>query len=162
MTMPRFLKSAEGAAAAEMALVLPFLIVLLFGGMELGYYFYSEHQVVKGVRDGARFASRQAFSSINCGSPIPLDVRTAIQEITRTGQISGGTSRIPGWTNDDIDVSVTCPSTAIATGIYKNEGNAPQINIATSVIYPSLFDGVGIIDSTYTLNAEQQAAVTGL
>lgn len=146
-----------------MALILPFLTVLLFGGMELGYFFYNEHQVVKGVRDGARYASRQAFTDINCDSgTVPGSVETRIKEITRTGQLSGGTSRVPGWTNADIAVSVTCPASAVTTGIYKDESNAPQVKIVASVDYNSLFDGIGVIDSTYTLNAEQQAAVMGL
>jgi Flp pilus assembly protein TadG len=161
-----FLRCRSGSAAAEMALVLPFLVVLLFGGAELGYYFYNQHQVVKGVRDGARFAGRQSFANLNCsgGTPstIPTAVETEIKEVTRTGQVSGGTARVPGWVNGDIAVAVTCPTTAITTGIYKNETNAPQVNITATVSYASLFDGVGVIDSTYTLNASQQAAVMGI
>src|SRR5690606_37770727 len=117
----------------EMALLLPFLVLLLFGAVELGYYFYNQHQVVKGVRDGARFASRQSFQAINCGSAMPADVVGAIRNVTRTGRIEGGTARVPGWVNEDIAVTVTCPGTALTTGLYRNETNAPQINIATSV-----------------------------
>lgn len=159
------LRCTSGSSAAEMALVLPFLVMLLFGGAELGYYFYNAHQVVKGVRDGARFASRQSFVGLNCNSgpsAIPADVQTAIKEITRTGQLSGGTPRVPGWSAETITVSVSCPNTAIQTGIYKNEANAPQVNVTAVVPYRSLFDGVGVIDSTYTLNATQQAAVMGI
>ncbi len=149
-----------------MALVLPFLVALLFGGVELGYYFYNQHQVVKGVRDGARFAGRQSFVGLNCqdGTPstIPGDVETAIKEITRTGQLSGGSARVQGWVNDDIEVEVTCPDDAITTGIYANEDNAPQVNVSATVQYPSLFDGVGLIDSTYSLNATQQSPVMGI
>jgi hypothetical protein len=149
-----------------MALILPVLVLLLFGGAELGYYFYCEHQVLKGVRDGARYASRQSFVALNCsgGAPstVPADIESSIKEITRTGRISGGASRVPGWDNGDISVSITCPATVIDTGIYSGADNAPQVNIAASVPYPSLFDGVGVIDSNYTLNASQQAAVMGI
>ena len=44
-----------GAAAAEMALVLPILIALMFGSFELGNYFLNQHVVTKAVRDGLRF-----------------------------------------------------------------------------------------------------------
>ena len=157
----------SGSAAAEMALVLPFLVVLLFGGAELGYYFYNQHQVVKGVRDGARYAGRQSFVSLNCDggvtpSVIPNDVETAIQEITRTGRISGGTARVIGWVTEDVTVTLECPATAITTGIYQDEDNAPQVTVQATVDYESLFDGVGVIDSTYTLSASQQAAVMGI
>lgn len=156
------IRCRSGAAAAEMVLVLPIVVGLLYGASELGYYFYSEHQVVKGVRDGARYASRQSFADINCSGSIPAGVETAIQEITRTGRISGGTARIPGWVNSDVTVTVTCPATPLTTGIYVNETNAPTIEVSASVAYDSLFEGVGIIDSTYTLNASHQAAVMGI
>ena len=157
------LRCQRGGSAAELALILPFLVVLMFGGLELGYYFYSQHQVVKGVRDGARYASRQSFVSLNCDTgTVPAAVQTAIQEVTRTGRVSGGTARVPGWVNADITVTLTCPTTAIKTGIYANETNAPRINLVASVDYQSLFAGVGVIDSTYTLNASQQAAVMGI
>jgi Flp pilus assembly protein TadG len=160
------LNDRSGSAAAEMALLLPFLVLLMFGGVELGFYFYNQHQVVKGVRDGARFAARQSFTSLNCngGTPstIPADVETAIKEITRTGQVSGGTARVSGWVNGDIAVSVTCPTTPVTTGIYNGMANAPQVNVTATVSYASLFDGVGVVDSTYTLRASQQAAVMGI
>jgi Flp pilus assembly protein TadG len=163
MLVRSFLRCRRGGSAAEMALILPLLVVLMFGGLELGYYFYSQHQVVKGVRDGARYASRQSFVALNCDSrTVPLGVETAIKEITRTGRVSGGTSRVPGWENGDVTVSLTCPTTAITTGIYAGETNAPQINLVAAVAYRSLFAGVGIIDDTYTLNASQQAAVMGI
>jgi len=153
----------RGAAAAELVLIMPFLVLLMFGGLELGYYFYSQHQVVKGVRDGARYASRQSFESLNCtAGTVPAGIATAIQEVTRTGRVSGGTARVPGWVNSDIAVTLTCPTTALKTGIYANESNAPRINLSASVAYQSLFAGVGVIDSTYTLNATQQAAVMGI
>ena len=53
----RLSSDRRGAAAAEMALVTPLLLVILFGAVELGNYFYNEHIVVKAVRDGARFAA---------------------------------------------------------------------------------------------------------
>src|SRR5215217_7313983 len=49
----------RGSAAAEMALVLPLLLALMFGSLELGDYFLSEHVLLKGVRDGAVYAARQ-------------------------------------------------------------------------------------------------------
>jgi Flp pilus assembly protein TadG len=158
-----FRRCERGGSAAEFALILPFLVVLMFGGLELGYYFYSQHQVVKGVRDGARYASRQSFVALNCDSrTVPGGLETKIKEVTITGRVSDGASRVPGWEPKDVTVWLTCPTTAITTGIYAGETNAPQINIVAAVAYRSLFAGVGIIDDTYTLNASQQAAVMGI
>lgn len=167
MTAARsFPSCSRGAAAAEMVLILPFLVVLLFGAVELGYYFYNQHQVVKGVRDGARFASRQPFTAIGCNGTtaiVDASAATSIREITRTGRPAGGTARVPGWVNEDIAVSVTCAAHGLSgEGIYRNNGNPPRIAITTSVDYRSLFGGLGVIDSTFTLNARQEAAGMGI
>jgi len=174
MTFLRILFSnSRGAAAAEMALLLPLAILLLFGSLEMGYFFYAQHQVVKGVRDGARYASRQSFSYFSCGStsllspaglPTGTALATKIKNMTRTGRIVGGKSRIPGWTDSDITVTVTCPPSGqeVTSGIYKGMTNAPQVNIATVVSYPSLFGGIGVLNDNFHLRAEQQSAVMGI
>lgn len=165
MTLLRsFLRRQDGAAAAELALMLPLLVLMLFGAIEVSYYFYEQHQVVKGVRDGARYASRQRFSDISCeaGSSMPAGVETAIKEVTRTGRPSGGTARVPGWVNANVTVSVICPATAVTTGIYTGTTNAPVISVTANVDYRSLFDGVGVLNDSYSLNATQQAAVMGI
>lgn len=166
--------SVRGAAAAEMALLLPLAILLLFGSLEMGYFFYAQHQVVKGVRDGARYASRQNFAYFGCGSSTLLNptgfavtgsaLTTTIQNITRTGQTSGGQSRIPGWINSQITVTVSCPPSGqeVSTGIYKGKVNAPQVNVSAVVPFPSLFGGIGVLDNNYNLRAEQQSAVMGI
>ena len=43
MSARNFLCSVRGAAAAEMALILPLLFILLFGGFEAGHYVWSHH-----------------------------------------------------------------------------------------------------------------------
>lgn len=144
-----------------MALMLPMLLVLLFGGFEAAYFMYVEHEVLKGVRDGARYGSRQSFIDATCTAITP-SVETAIKEVTRTGQPGGGTSRVPGWDNAEVTVTSSCPATAIATGIYKGAPNAPQINISANVPYPSLFNALGMIDLNITLRATQQTAVMGI
>src|SRR5690606_22019394 len=115
---------------------------------------------------GARFASRQPFTAIGCSgtsaAAIPGDVAAAIREITRTGQLSDGTARVPGWENADIALSVDCSANAVSqTGIYVNEDSAPRITIAATVDHNSLFAGL-VLDSTLQLNARQEAAVMGI
>ncbi|MEZ5681353.1 MAG: TadE/TadG family type IV pilus assembly protein [Erythrobacter sp.] len=159
-----FLRDETGASAAELALLVPVLVLMLFSAIEMGYFFYSQHQVVKGVRDGARYASRQSFNVVNCGTgySMPAATKTAIQEVTRTGRPSGGTARVPGWVNADVTVTVTCPTTAVTTGIYADEPNAPVVTVTASVDYQSLFDGVGVLTDSYDLNATQQSAAMGI
>lgn len=158
-----FRRCERATASVEMALMLPLLLVLLFGGLEAGYFMYVEHQVLKGVRDGARYGSRQSFLDATCTTITPA-VKTAIQEVTRTGMPSGGLPRVPGWDDNATEVTVTpsCPTTPLTTGIYKGATNAPQINISATVPYPSLFNALGLIDVNITLRATQQTAVMGI
>jgi hypothetical protein len=44
----------QGASAAEFALILPFLVVLLFGIVELGFIFYNKAVITNASREGAR------------------------------------------------------------------------------------------------------------
>lgn len=95
--MRSLLTDRTGAAAAEMALVAPMLIILMFGSFELGNYFMSEHALAKAVRDGARFASRLPASNYSCpstgtdGSTGTFvgsdDLKNQIKNVTRTGSI---------------------------------------------------------------------------
>jgi Flp pilus assembly protein TadG len=51
-------RGQEGAAAVEFALILPLLIFLILGGMDLGHMYYIEHLVTSASREGARYGSK--------------------------------------------------------------------------------------------------------
>jgi len=168
--MRRFLASLlicqRGAAAAEMALVTPLLIVLMFGSFELGNYFLSEHVVAKAVRDGARYASRRSFTDFTCPNTVASDVVDKTRNITRTGQIaSGGSARLVGWTTPTT-VSVTVSCMAITggnySGIYKGMSNVPKVKVSATVPYSSLFNNLGFTSSTLNLVSESEATVQGI
>lgn len=160
MTFLRAFKRHQGgAAAAEMALVLPLLLIIMFGGFEAGHYFYTEQKIIKAVRDGARYAGRLPFSEFTCAGT----TRTAdIQEVTRTGLLSGGTPLISGWENSDISVDVGCDATA-TDGIFTSlTGGARIVTVTATAAYPSLFETLGFIDSNASVNASAQAVVMGI
>ena len=79
-------RDRAGAAAAEMALVTPLLMIIMFGAMELGKYFLDEHVVAKAVRDGARYAARRSFTDY-AGCAVSGDVQDKIyrQAVTAAG-----------------------------------------------------------------------------
>lgn len=60
-----FTRDRSGASAAELALVLPFLLFMLVGAIEIGRLLHDYQVVSKGVRDSARYLARQDW---NCGS----------------------------------------------------------------------------------------------
>lgn len=51
-----FMAGQEGAAAVEFALILPILILLVLGGMDLGHKYYMQHLITNASREGARYA----------------------------------------------------------------------------------------------------------
>lgn len=166
-------RAQGGAAAAELALSLPLMLVLLFGATEAGFYFYNEHKLIEGVRDGARFASRQSFGDFPCGSAIDATTLGQIQTVTRTGSIAGTDNRLPGMTNAHVTVSFVCTnqmetvpgsgSFVPVSGIYENAGQAQVVTIDASVPYQSLFGFVyGFPSGGIWLNAEQQTTVNGV
>ncbi len=154
-----FWRNQKGAAAVEMALVMPLLLAIMFGGFEAGHYFYNEQKIVKAVRDGARFAGRLPYSDYTCSGTTRAG---DIQEITRTGRLTGGAPLISGWTNDEITVTVACDAAA-TDGIFAPlAGGARIVTVSATADYPSLFDTLGFIDSSSSVNASAQAVVMGI
>ena len=106
-------RDRNGAAAAEMALVLPILLVLMFGSLEIGNYFMNQHTLVKAVRDGARFAARKPFTSYTACSGSPdASVVTETQNVVMRGYASGGTIITPNINADDVSVTTSCEKMA--------------------------------------------------
>jgi hypothetical protein len=161
----RLLSAHEGSAAAEMALVTPLLMILLFGSVELGRYFHNEHLVVKAVRDGARFAARHDFTNFDACSGSPGgSVVSDTQNLVMTGLRSGGAAQLPNWNAATITVGVSCSASASGTamtGIYTGRASgAPIVSVTAVVPYSPLFGNWAL--GTLTIAATQQAAVTGI
>lgn len=159
------LRDTRAAAGAEMALMLPMLLALLFGGMEGAHFMWSEHRLVKAVREGARFASRQDIDAFDCGTQeIEEGVATAIANVTRTASLDGaGKPKLPGWTDNSTVVATVAPcDEETATGIYNEvSGGARIVTVSATVKYDSLFLKMGFIPSAISLQAFSEAAVMG-
>jgi Flp pilus assembly protein TadG len=160
-------RNRSGSAAAELALSLPLLLVLLFGSFDVGYYFLSEHVVQKSVRDAARFGARLAMTNYpSCTVPSGGTAEQQIQRVARFGNAAGtGNARLLGWTaNNMTTVTIACDnSSSYGTGgIYADFPNgAPVITVSATVPYPTLFGVLGLSAATLNLNSHSQAAVIG-
>lgn len=152
----------KGAAGAEMALVTPLLIIIMFGIFEAGNFFWNQHIVSTAVRDGARFAARNPLSEF-AGCAPSASVVTATRNVTRTGRVAGGTPRIADWTNGDTTITVTSPCSSTTTsGIYvNNPGGAPVVNVTATVTYNALFNNLGFTTTNLSMEANAQSAVMG-
>ncbi|HEU0311065.1 MAG TPA: TadE family protein [Sphingomicrobium sp.] len=163
----------SGAAAAEMALVLPLLLTLMMGSVELGSYIYNEHILVKAVRDGARYAARQNFANYSAcsgepGGTVPAETRALV----RTSLLAGGSDRFADIEDVDITLAVSCTTTAAPItgptetmeGIYRGAANgAPIILVSASVSYtPVIGTAFGFSGVGFNIVATEEAAVMGL
>jgi len=166
--LPSFVKCLRGAAAAEMALILPMLLVIMFGGFEAGAYLWTEHKVIKGVRDGARFAGRQPFTAYSCSALTDTAILAQVQNLTRTGQLSGGAPKVAGWnSNSQVTVAVSCQAPAANSytsgGVYATQtSGAIRVTVSSTVAYPSLFQTLGFDTSGAVIRSSASAAVVGI
>lgn len=162
--LSRIRDDRSGAAAAELALILPIFLALMFGSFEIGKFFLDEHVVIKAARDAARYASRASFADYTCSS-MTNDLLTATRNVARTGQVgSGGPARLPYWTSSStITVSVSCNTSGTYQGIYRGVSTGvPIVTVAIVVPYDSLFGRLGIRAPSVSIAARSQAAVMGL
>jgi Flp pilus assembly protein TadG len=158
--------NTHAAAAAEMALVLPLLLIILFGSVELGNYFMNEHSLIKSVRDGARFAARQNFSLYPDCSTVDSSVVTETQNVESYGYLSGGNVLTPNISASDIAVSTGCATAASGEtmlGIYRGRSTGAQmVTVTASVPYRPILSAFGFTGLGLNLNASSQAVVTGI
>lgn len=165
----RFLKQTSGSSTAEMALVAPLVVLLLFGAVEVSNLFYNQHLLSKAVRDGARYAARQPFGDYDMDAcALSGDAETRTRRLVRTAQLAtaGAPSRLPNWNESDeaatIDINVDCDSSGTYTGVYvQNADTAAAVTVEASVPYTPL---TGILSTLtgVTLTAQSQAAVAGV
>jgi len=168
MSALRMLRDRRGTAAAELAMVAPILLLIMFGSVELGRYFYNQHILVKAVRDGAVFAARQPIDNFNCPSSIDPGVVSTTETLVKTGGLSNNADLLPQWddTGASFTMSLQCFTATGGTtlaGIYTaNGGNVPVITLEASLPYSPITGGFGGSWTGASLHATQQTPVVGL
>ena len=183
----RFLRHLLGdtraAAAAEMALVTPLLLILMFGSAEMGNYFLNQHALTKQVRDGARFASRLTIEDEDYDCPdnvwdddLAPSAETQIENVVKTGTVDGtGTGRFPAWMWDadnqcgsvpTVSVDPRCVSKGDAelSGMYSTlaDDNIPVVKVTAAITYDPILSAIGINLIDQCLRAESEIPVVGL
>ena len=163
----RFFRDERGSPSAEFALILPALVMLMFGGFEAGNFVWTQHKLVKAVREGARYAARLPVADYCDGATAQFDpgAEADIKAVTVTGKLSGGGTNpaVPGMSVDNVTVSPVCAA-YVATGIYSDLGEAgPIVTVSVAGVgYPSLFAQLAGLDGSITLAARASAPVIGL
>lgn len=118
-------RSEHGAAAVEFALVVPLLLLLLFGMISTGFVFNDHLSVTNAVREGARFGSSVDFTSATWAT----DVRDRVKQ-TYFNEVDKGTAR--DLTNAEICVKIVNSSHTVVTGSTQwtgsDCGTAPDLS----------------------------------
>ena len=83
-----------GAAAVEMVLLVPLLLVLLFGGLEAGHFIWTEHKLIEGVRE--MYGAPVTVTDLRAGAALIVAglMAKGLTEIYETGYIDRGYERI--------------------------------------------------------------------
>lgn len=167
LSFSALLRDRRAAAAAELAMVLPLLLTLMFGALEVGNYFMNEHTLVKAVRNGARFAARQNFTNYTaCSGSVGEPALTNTKSVVMNGYLLGGTIITPNIDANDINVTTGCAGSVASqsmTGIYFGRTTGAQVVIVNAVVDYRPVIGVFGFDSVgLKLNATSQAAVAGI
>jgi Flp pilus assembly protein TadG len=168
-TLLGLVRDQRGNAAAEMAMVTPLLLILMFGCVELGNYFWNEHTLLKAVRDGARYAARQGFSNYPDCSNVDTTLRDNTRNVVMYGYLSdtSGGALTPNISVSNVTVGTSCKTTVDMqnmTGLYQDRPNGAQIvTVSATVTYrPVIAVALGFSGVGYQLYARSEAAVTGL
>lgn len=91
----------HGMVAAEFALLLPVLLIILFGIIEFGMIMYSREVVTNASREGARAGIIQRIPSVTAGEIITVATNylratgISMAEVTITVPASGGVTGTP-------------------------------------------------------------------
>ena len=156
-----FLRGRGGVASVEFAIILPFLMVTLFGMVEIGRLLFDYHAVGKSVRDATRFLARVP---VNCPStgpssgPLANYIGSAADETTAknlamTATVDNPTSAgdylLAYWTNPGtITTTVNCVANGGKfEGVYTGRAYIPLITMTANVPFGFLW-GLAVLDRT--------------
>jgi len=145
-------RNERGSALLEGAIVLPIFLTLVCGVYEFGFYLYQQQMIAAGVRDAARYL---ALTDNPNNSTYQLNARN----LAVTGFTTGGTSRVQGWSTDDVTVNVSIVNNPAATS---SSGAMVQIvTVSTHFADPSL-GFLGLLRlSAPVINASHQERYVG-
>lgn len=149
-------KSRErGTSTVELAIVMPLMLLLLFGVAEFGHAFNQYNIMTKAVRDGVRYAAEEAmFGGLEVIDLNRLDsggvsIRNRTRNLVVYGRPgSGGEALLPGWNTSDVTVSQLGTDRVQVSATYQY---TPLLGEGTSI--PSFGLGEGPISLAFTFHA---------
>jgi Flp pilus assembly protein TadG len=133
-------RDTEASALVEGAIVVPLLIVLLFGVYEFSWFFYQQHVISFGLRDAARYLAR-SHDACNINSLSWKEAESNAKTLATTGSMSGGPARVRGWTAAQIAISCNQIENSLpaqSANFYRGGSVIYIVTVATKFAEPSL------------------------
>ena len=160
---PRIIRDERGVAAAEFALILPLMTMLLFGFYEAGRMYWNYNIVQSSARDAARYAARMPMTcgSGTTGTFTDTTDEAEIKNLTRTGTLDdSGDPLVAGWTDSNsVTVAITCVdnTSGAMSGRYAGHTKIPTVTISAAAPYSMIFGGLfgGLTLSAITVDNAQ-------
>ena len=158
-------RDIDGSALVEGAVLVPVLVVLLFGVYEFSWFFYQQHLASIGVRDAARYLARVNRPCDPASGAWAVEQAYA-GNLATTGSISGGPARVKGWTAQ----MVTSRCTPIANPLeldglnaYRGLGAIYVVTVSTRFVDPSLgfFGLLGLRPPVISVSHSERAVGPG-
>ncbi len=112
--MQKIFRSESGASAVEFAILLPLLMMIVFGIIEFGFALYQQAILTNASREGARLGIVQSVPPItNAAVDAKIDTY-----LTAAGITPGNVTRTPppvltGGTGSPVTVTLTLPYTFV-------------------------------------------------
>ena len=136
----RFKKQEDGVAAVEFALILPLLMMIVFGIINYGILLYDQAVITNAAREGARWGAINTSASISCtgtatGTADPCQIANSYTQanLITFGSATTSTSTATGAGTSGTTVTVTVSYTFTQIGwIIGNTSNALT---ASAVMY---------------------------
>ncbi len=101
----------RGAAAMEMALLLPIFILFIVGLMDFGHAWYIHHSLTNASREGARYGIR--YPEGGGGGPSDAAVRQVVKDYLKrffpADFVDGQVTVVPEWVNTNTEPGSSAP-----------------------------------------------------
>ena len=132
MSLSKKLRSESGASAVEFALLLPVLMLILFGIIEFGMALYRQAILTNASREGARLAIVASVPPItNAAVDTKIDAYLTAAGIN-PGTVTRNTPVITGGTGSNVTVTLTLPYTyVVLPGLTSI---TPSINLVATTV----------------------------
>jgi Flp pilus assembly protein TadG len=165
-----FARACSGAAGLEFAFILPILMLLMIGAIELGRGLHDFHVVNESVRDAARYLSRVPASCPAATMDDANDVLVA-QALAMTGganTVSPEPDLLGYWNFPaDAAATITVTVTCFANGgqfegpLFLGETEVPAVELTANVPFTFMFGQLISPDATITLQISHKVIHIG-